>query len=101
MAAEEKGWNSKTANLQFSIVALPLHGEWASWDQESWVENRKILILKWVVLTWKGLSWKLRVGGTGEVHWERTSTNSQTQPIRKCTAFAIEAAGQGEGGEIL
>ena len=30
VAAEEKGWNSKTANLQFSIVALALLGEWAS-----------------------------------------------------------------------
>ena len=35
------------------------------------------------------------------MHWKRTSTNFPTQPIRKCTTIAIEAAAGQEEGEIL
>ena len=50
--------------------------------------NPKLSNLKWVTLTGKGLSRKLR-GEAGDAS-ERSSTNPQTQPIRKCTAIAIE-----------
>ena len=47
--------------------------------------NPKLSNLKWVTLTGKGLSRKLR-GEAGDAS-ERSSTNPQTQPIRKCTAI--------------
>ena len=104
----ETGWRGSGAREERGKKRLPIQklkidnlkfllGEGASKDRE-WAPNPimggeidtnpKLSNLKWVTLTGKGLSRKLR-GEAGDAS-ERSSTNPQTQPIRKCTAIAIE-----------